>query len=110
MNIPTPNRGQIFAEISLERLAQDTKHGIQDLPIRPDDPEVQERIRNMAEGFKKLCDRATETGNVTFYEVLLEEVMEAFAADTEAEQRQELVQVAAVAVKAIETIDRRNKR
>lgn len=31
-------------------------------------------------------------------------------ADTEAEQRQELVQVAAVAVKAIETIDRRNRR
>lgn len=110
MNIPTPNRGQIFAEISLERLAQDTKHGIQDLPIRPSDPVIQARIREAADSFRKVCDRATETGNLTFYEVLLEEVMEAFAADTEAEQRQELVQVAAVAVKAIETIDRRNRR
>lgn len=107
MKAPTPLRGQIFAEISLERLAQDTKHGIQDLPIRPKSPEIVARIKDAADMFRKVCDRATETGNLTFYEVLLEEVMEAFAADTPQEQRAELIQVAAVAVKAIETIDRR---
>jgi hypothetical protein len=56
---------------------------------------------------RKACDQAVIDGNVTWADILVEEVAEALEGETEDEQRIELIHVAAVAVATIEAIDRR---
>ncbi len=57
---------------------------------------------------RESCEGAFARGEGTYLHILLEEVAEAFAESDPVKLRAELVQVAAVAVAWIETIDRRN--
>ncbi len=56
---------------------------------------------------KEVTDTAAKNGQVTWTDILLEEVFEALAEDDPARLRAELVQVAAVAAQWVEAIDRR---
>ena len=60
-----------------------------------------------AEEVRDECDEATKRGTVTFRHLPAEEAAEAFAESGPAKLRAELVQVAAVCVRWIETIDAR---
>ena len=54
---------------------------------------------------QKLCDEATDAGRLTWRAILAEEVAEAFAESNPDRLREELIQVAAVAVQWIEALD-----
>ncbi len=108
----------VLREIQQERARQDAKWGQQDLTdgtgaIRVTRDGIQDDVvvgavrRARAEEAQRACDRAFSDGIGTFRHVLEEEVREAFAEEDPAKLRGELVQVAAVAVKWIEAIDRR---
>lgn len=59
---------------------------------------------------KGVCERAFQQGRGTYLHILWEEVAEAAEEDDDALLRAEMVQVAAVAVAFIESIDRRMAR
>jgi hypothetical protein len=63
--------------------------------------------RGEASGARYWCDLAAHTGRLTWRHILREEVFEAFAETDPHKLRAELVQVAAVAAKWIESLDRR---
>ena len=54
-------------------------------------------------------DEDERTGQMNWTSILAEEVLEAFTAESEKELREELIQVAAVAVAWIECLDRRGE-
>lgn len=56
---------------------------------------------------KRLCQHAVRMGLLTWRDVLMEEVAEAFAESDPAALRNELIQVAAVAMNWVDAIDRR---
>lgn len=56
---------------------------------------------------REACDFHADNGTLTWDKILLEEVLEAFAETDPVTLREELIQVAAVAVSWIEAIDRR---
>lgn len=108
---------KVLAEVMAERVAQDYLWGVQDFPWhwRGDGRGVALTGRSYAawaELYKAECDRRrrhVELGSNdsrSYALVLLEEVFEALAQTDPAKVRAELVQVAAVAVKAIEALDR----
>lgn len=96
----------VLAEVYEERVRQDEKWGEQNLPdgTGGSGRETYERIAKLS------CERATREGRLTFLHVLEEEFCEAAAETDEAKLRAELVQLAAVAAKWIEAIDRRKHR
>ena len=59
---------------------------------------------------KYTIDWHAQNAQVTFADILLEEVFEALATDTPEDLREELIQVAAVAVKWVEVLDRERNR
>lgn len=65
------------------------------------------RDRVMADLARAGCDQARDDNRITWRHILEEEVREAFAEKDPALLRAELVQVAAVAVKWIDAIDRK---
>src|SRR5512139_2922113 len=96
---------RVLSDVAAERAAQDEMWGLQDLPDGCDP------------GFAAEADQAKETartawtaGELSWRHVLVEEVFEALAEDAPGRLRAELVQVAAVAVKWIEALDRRAGR
>ncbi len=100
------SRLSILGEIDYERDRQDAKHGpIQNLP---DGTSFQD-WGVIEAAAKAIYEAASRKGAVTWRDVLMEEVAEAFATDDPTALREELVQVAAVCVKWIEAIDRRAK-
>lgn len=93
------NARPILGDVIEERRRQVVKWGQQDHPSGDTSPELQE-----------LCDRAQvlcKSSDDTWPRILLEEVLEAFVEPEGPRLRQELIQVAAVAVAWIEAIDRR---
>lgn len=98
-------------EVAAERARQDVKWGQQN---HPDGTGVEAEVVPlwMAEDFadwaKATTDAAASAGNVTWRDILLEEVAEAFAESDVDRLRTELIQVAAVATQWVEAIDRRN--
>jgi NTP pyrophosphatase (non-canonical NTP hydrolase) len=112
----------IYKEIANERTKQEQQFGVQDWPML--DPVLLERDggcspERMAEEYeiptedraKALLEFAHDSSERTFFHVLLEEVCEVAACldDTKA-MREELVQVAAVAVAMVESLDRKSQR
>lgn len=106
----------VLFEVARERSRQDAKWGTQNHPLV--DPVLLHRPHTrMAEEFEiptalratQLCQGAAARGEVTWAHILVEEVAEFVAAaqHDQAEARAELVQVAAVAIAAVEAIDRR---
>lgn len=104
---------EVLAEIYTERLKQDEKWGEQNHPdgTGPDVPMPSTwlNMREMAERAREACQIKAGRGDVTWLDILREEVFEAFAEADPAKLRAELVQVAAVAVNWVEAIDRRAK-
>lgn len=108
----------VLVEVRMERARQDAKWGEQNhhdgtgaFSIRDGRPVpdryVGEVRRARADAAQQACDEAFANGRGTWRLILLEEVHEALAEDDPARLRAELVQVAAVAVKWIEALDRR---
>lgn len=91
-----------ISDVVRERERQTREHGVQTLPDGTGD-HASEIARDVAQ---MLCDKATAQGTLAWRDILREEVWEAFAEHDRAKLRQELVQVAAVAVQWIEAIDR----
>ena len=104
---------RVFAAIRRERIAQDAKWGEQNHPDGTGDDRHLFRTTSR-DTYGTLCylaksatDRHAAQGDVTYADILAEEVFEALSALSVDELRAELVQVAAVAVAWIESIDRR---
>jgi hypothetical protein len=92
----------IIQEIFREREAQIAQWGDQVLPFGTGGSEY----RVLADQYRRQTDEANAAGTVTFADVLLEEVFEALAEADPQKLRDELIQVAAVAVKVIQAIDK----
>lgn len=99
-----------LGEVYAERERQDREWGEQNHPDGTG-PEVVWSYTGpasfVAETARHNCQLIAEEGYVTWRDIALEEIAEAFAEDDPAKLRDELVQVAAVAVAWIEAIDRR---
>lgn len=103
----------VALEVVLERQRQDAKWGPQDHPwVRT---EARQAVPAYLAGIvsagaaKAICDQADREGVQTFARILVEEVAEALEAPTDADVREELIQVAAVAVAAVEALDRKTE-
>ncbi|MDH2429486.1 hypothetical protein [Sphaerisporangium sp. TRM90804] len=94
--------GRALGDVGAERVAQDMRWGIRDHPDGTG-PHAGEA----AELAKGETAAAFADGSLTWRHILIEEVLEAFAEDDPARLRAELVQVAAVATKWIQALDRR---
>jgi hypothetical protein len=92
-----------LGDVAAERAAQDALWGMQVLPDGTGaDGAAAESDRARLE-----TETASRAGTLTWRHVLAEEVLEAFAESDPKRLRAELVQVAAVAVKWIQALDRR---
>jgi len=99
----------ILKEVWAERDRQDVKWGEQNHELR----HKLSAITGIVDGTtaKAICEHAVELGRVSWTNILVEEVAE-FVDDAcdPVKARVELIQVAAVAVAAIESIDRNAKK
>lgn len=102
------SRFTILAEVANERRNQHKKWGVQDLPI--EDITQIDGDRKSAEIYKRINDMRLSVGIPIFRDILMEEVYEAVSETAPERQREELVQVAAVAVQMIECIDRKTRK
>lgn len=96
---------KVLADVTAERVAQDVMWGIQE---RPDGTSTARTAE--ADAAKRELERAKDDEAHTWRHILHEEVLEAFAEEDQDRLRTELVQVAAVAVKWIQALDRRGSR
>ncbi|MEU9024334.1 nucleoside triphosphate pyrophosphohydrolase [Actinomadura sp. NPDC048394] len=94
---------KVLADIADERAAQDRMWGVQEFPDGTG-PE----FAGGADKAKDDCADAWARGELTWRHVLAEEFHEALAETDPVPLRNELVQTAAVAVKWIQSLDRRN--
>jgi hypothetical protein len=92
----------ILDEIVAERAAQLDHWGDQSLPLGFGARE----LRVLSDHHRRLCDEANAEHKVTHRHVLLEELYEALAEYDPAKARDELIQVGACVIKAIQDIDR----
>ena len=102
------SRITILTEVFGERRRQHKKWGVQDLPII--NHEKAGLYKALADSYKDINDTHFLQGTPLFSCILLEEVYEALSEIDPARQREELVQVAAVAVQMIECIDRNRRK
>jgi hypothetical protein len=105
------HRARVLGEVDTERTRQEMKWGQQDHPFanRRESYSVPHLYnhRSLSSLARDRCDQRFKEGSGTYADILLEEVYEAIDALDDHEARKELVQVAAVAVAAIQAIDRR---
>ncbi|WP_336205309.1 NUDIX hydrolase [Nonomuraea sp. LPB2021202275-12-8] len=94
---------RVLAEVGAERAAQDETHGVQELP---DGTGAGAAVAE-ADTARRETDAAAGAGALTWRHILMEEVLEACAETDPERLRTELVQVAAVAVKWAQALDRR---
>ncbi|WP_242614059.1 nucleoside triphosphate pyrophosphohydrolase [Actinomadura roseirufa] len=94
---------RVLADIADERAAQDQMWGVQEFPDGSG-PEFTEH----AESAKEECGAAWSRGRLTWRHILTEEFFEALAESEPEKLRTELVQTAAVAVKWVQSLDRRH--
>lgn len=94
--------GVVLCQVADEVERQHELWGQQDWADGTDD-----RERSIADYFKRWNDELVKTANISWSNILNEEVCEALCEEDEAKLRDELVQVAAVAVSWIKAIDRR---
>ncbi|MFI0483616.1 hypothetical protein [Actinomadura sp. 9N215] len=94
---------EVLADVAAERDAQDRMWGVQEFPDGSG-PEFAES----AERAKRECAAAWSRGELTWRHILTEEFFEALAESDPSALRTELVQTAAVAVKWIQSLDRRH--
>jgi hypothetical protein len=97
----------IFTEILKERINQNKQWGEQNHPML-----YEEHLKTTRESMmdaQRVCALNASIKKLSWYDVLMEEVLEAFAETEPEKQRQEMIQVAAVAVAIIESLDRKIK-
>ena len=100
----------ILKEVLAERGRQEQKWGVQNHSIlHPETCYEPSVYKKMAELHKIRCEARSKDGVLSWYDILMEEVYEVFAEETSENQREELIQVAAVAVQMVEYLDRTNK-
>ena len=107
MTYPTvlPMSARVLEEVSRERVAQQAKWGEQNHPDGTGLPHAAHKpIRAQRD-----CEAAFANGRGTWRHILIEEVAEAEAESDRTRLREELIQVAAVAVAWVEAIDRRRE-
>ncbi|MEU8195273.1 hypothetical protein AB0C10_15980 [Microbispora amethystogenes] len=90
----------ITREITLERMRQHNKFGLQQHP----DGTGGETFANMAKVLKDVVAEAAANGTLTWQLILMEEIYEALAETDPAKLGTELVQVAAVCVAWVEDL------
>ncbi|MEU4575743.1 NUDIX domain-containing protein [Nonomuraea sp. ATR24] len=95
---------KVLAEVAAERAAQDARFGMQALP----DGTGGAAAAEAAGAARRETDEAARDGALTWRHILMEEVLEAAAESDPEPLRAELVQVAAVAVKWLQALDRRD--
>lgn len=100
MSTPTDH---VLDDVAAERAAQTAKWGEQN---HPDGTNARE-YGEARDFYRMQCDISAERKETTWRHILLEETYEAFAESDPVKLRRELVQVAAVVVAWIESIDRR---
>ncbi|WP_433509089.1 NUDIX hydrolase [Nonomuraea sp. CA-143628] len=93
----------VLGDVAAERAAQDAKWGIQAIP----DGTGAEGAVAEADRARQETEEAARHGELTWRHILREEVLEAFAESDPEALRTELIQVAAVAVKWAQALDRR---
>jgi malonyl CoA-acyl carrier protein transacylase len=96
---------EVLSEVMQERARQDAKWGEQNHP----DGTGGQFFKYVAKITREACDAQSASGQITWRHILDEEAAEVCAETDPAKLREELVQVAAVAVAWIEAIDRRSK-
>jgi hypothetical protein len=103
---------RVLVEIGRERIKQDQKWGEQNHP-NGTGPDIWWMLglgdgpgRRIAARAKSMTDRRAKAGSVTWRDILIGEVAEAFAESDPLKLRGELIQVAAVATQWVEAIDR----
>ncbi|MEU4223249.1 NUDIX domain-containing protein [Nonomuraea sp. NPDC026600] len=94
---------RVLGDVAAERAAQDAKWGMQAVP----DGTGAEGAVAEADRARRETDEAGRHGELTWRHILREEVLEAFAESDPELLRTELIQVAAVAVKWAQALDRR---
>lgn len=99
-HITNPTKS-VLRSVWEEREAQDIKWGEQNHPNG-----TGAHLRDQAHDARERCEAAFRRGEGTFRHILDEEVAEAFAESNPYRLREELIQVAAVAVAWVEKIDR----
>jgi hypothetical protein len=92
----------VLRDVRDERRIQDARWGEQNHPDG-----TGEEYADIAASAKRAYEAAAALRRLTWKDILLEEVCEACAEPNEKRLREELVQVAAVAVAWVEAIDRR---
>ena len=108
------NIDRIFEEIRKERQRQDDKFGEQNHPMLGVSCDMFSDYKKKqfptTAALKNALERSRErrkTDMFGWFDILLEEVCEAFTETEPEKQRKEMIQVAAVAVAIIEYLDRR---
>ncbi|GAA4615076.1 hypothetical protein GCM10023195_66190 [Actinoallomurus liliacearum] len=94
---------RVLADVAAERAAQDAMWGVQDLP----DGTGTEHAA-AADAAKRDCREAWAGARLTWRHILAEEFCEALAETDPRALRTELIQTAAVAVKWVQALDRRD--
>ncbi|MFD1535644.1 NUDIX hydrolase [Nonomuraea guangzhouensis] len=94
---------RVLGDVAAERAAQDAKWGMQAVP---DGTGAEDAVAE-ADRARRETDEAGRRGELTWRHILREEVLEAFAESDPELLRTELIQVAAVAVKWAQALDRR---
>ncbi|ACY97475.1 MULTISPECIES: NUDIX domain-containing protein [Thermomonospora] len=95
--------GRVLAEVAAERAAQDALWGVQEFPDG-----TGAAWRKRAEQARRERAQAASSGEVTWRHALTEEFYEALAEEDPQRLRTELIQVAAVAVQWVQSLDRRH--
>lgn len=95
----------VLVDVYTERVQQDARWGEQNHPDGTNLTEDDWRANRV----KQLNDYHVSNNDLTWRDILLEEVYEAFAESDPDRLREELIQVAAVAVCWVEAIDRRRE-
>lgn len=95
---------KVLAEVGNERESQESKWGQQNHPSGTGHVGSQ----FLCKYYRDITDNNAKEGTITWLDILREEVYEAFAETDPVKVREELVQVAAVAVAWVEAIDRDN--
>lgn len=93
---------RVLNDVWTERRRQDAKWGEQNHPDG-----TSEMWQPEADLMRRECEEAAQGGQLSWKHILLEEVAEAIAEEDVTKLREELIQVAAVAVAWVEAIDRR---
>jgi len=99
----------IYDEIKAERKRQDEKWGVQDLPMVDKSFNYQDTME-MLDHVREINGISFAYGNGSWYYILKEEIYEAFVESDPERQREEMIQVAAVAVAIIECLDRKKEK